>query len=87
MKLNRLIYRSTADKEFLEGRNFTDLLSKCNENNKSKGINGLLLLSGGQFLQVLPNETLHIKCVVGSIPTFPKKRKFFLILDSLLVVC
>ncbi|MEM6998549.1 MAG: BLUF domain-containing protein, partial [Pseudomonadota bacterium] len=61
MKLNRLIYRSTADTGFLKRKNFTDLLSKCNENNELKGINGLLLLSGGQFLQVLegPSKFLN----------------------------
>lgn len=53
MKLNRLIYKSIANKKFLEEGDITKLLNQSIRNNKAKGINGILLLSGHQFLQVL----------------------------------
>lgn len=61
MKLNRLIYKSTADPKFMDAKGFSDLLSQCNSKNETQGINGLLLLSGNHFLQVLegPSEFLN----------------------------
>lgn len=60
MKLNRLIYKSTAHPKTLEKENISNLLEKAIKHNKSHGINGLLLLSGNNFLQVLEGPSKFI---------------------------
>lgn len=67
MKLNRLIYKSTAKQKSLEDKVLSDLVSQCSSNNKSRGINGLLLLSDNRFLQVLEGPSKFLNELYQSI--------------------
>lgn len=53
MKLCRLIYKSIAYEKTLEPQSLDDILNTALTFNKKAGINGLLILSGDRFLQVL----------------------------------
>lgn len=60
MKLNRLIYKSIASPKTMEEENISNILETSIKHNKSHGINGLLLLSGNYFLQVLEGPSKFI---------------------------
>ena len=67
MKLNRLIYKSTAHAKSLEQDSISNLLERSISNNKTKGINGLLLLSGNNFLQVLEGPSFFVNDLYKNI--------------------
>lgn len=49
------IYMSSST-ELLNEDQLIDLLTKCRENNKQRGITGMLLYADGSFMQVLEGE-------------------------------
>jgi hypothetical protein len=67
MKSCRLIYRSVARPDLLENDGLQDLLEECVEHNARLGIKGLLVVSGGQILQVLEGPPNFVNEVFRNI--------------------
>jgi hypothetical protein len=49
----RLIYKSVATEEIVSNETLSEITGKGASHNREKGITGLLVLSGNEFLQVL----------------------------------
>ena len=63
----RLIYRSIADPNSLDERSLLDLENQAANNNRRLGICGLLLLSGGRYLQVLEGIPKFVNQVYAKV--------------------
>jgi len=63
----RLIYRSTCSATFLANEELRALVNQSAENNRRHDINGLLLLSGSRFLQVLEGPSAAVNRLFGRI--------------------
>lgn len=67
MPICRLIYRSTACEDTLSNKELAAIQHLSVENNSNKGVTGLLVLSGDQFLQVLEGESKDINELYAKI--------------------
>jgi hypothetical protein len=63
----RLIYRSTCAASFMPNEDLRELVQQSARRNKEAGITGLLLLSGGAFLQVLEGPSKAVNQLFGRI--------------------
>ncbi|MGD8956421.1 MAG: BLUF domain-containing protein [Chromatiaceae bacterium] len=79
MKPSRLIYRSLATEEVTSNEALRDIESKASENNSTKGITGLLVLSGNTFVQVLEGPALDITELFGRIMADKRHRQVQLV--------
>ena len=79
MKPSRLIYRSLATEEVISNEALRDIESKASENNSTKGITGLLVLSGNTFVQVLEGPALDITVLFGRIMADKRHRQVQLV--------
>lgn len=79
MKPSRLIYRSLATEEVISNEALRDIESKASENNSTKGITGLLVLSGNTFVQVLEGPALDITELFGRIMADKRHRQVQLV--------
>lgn len=67
MKSCRLIYKSVARPDLLEGGGLQELLDECVEHNLKLGIKGLLVVSGDRILQVLEGPSTFVNELFRSI--------------------
>lgn len=56
----RLIYRSIANPDSLDERSIANLENRAANNNRRLGVCGLLLFSGGRYLQVLEGTSKFV---------------------------
>jgi hypothetical protein len=63
----RLIYQSVCTRNPIDNHDLRDLVQRSTEQNKAAGINGLLLLSGNRFLQVLEGPSDAVNALFGRI--------------------
>lgn len=66
MKLCRLIYLSRATCP-MSAAELTDLVRKSSESNHARGLTGLLLHSGGHFMQVLEGDEIQLASLYAKI--------------------
>lgn len=74
MTLIRLLYVSDATRPFL-GREIDALVAKSRSNNDALGITGILLNSGGQFLQVLEGDEPGVLALFDKIRRDPRHNQ------------
>ena len=67
MKICRLIYRSIARADWLTPENLEALLHQSTDKNEQLGIRGLLVVSGGRFLQVLEGSQRFVNQIYNRI--------------------
>ena len=79
MKPSRLIYRSLATEEVVSNEALRDIESKASANNSTKGITGLLVLSGKTFAQVLEGPALDLTELFGRIMADKRHRQVQLV--------
>jgi len=63
----RLIYKSTSTAEVVSNKTLRNLEQRASDNNKRKGITGLLVLTGNEFLQVLEGGAADVTHLFGQI--------------------
>jgi hypothetical protein len=71
MELSRLIYISDATCDF-SSANLKKLVDRAKINNQRMGITGLLLFSGGHFMQLLEGDWLAISSLYTRISADPR---------------
>ncbi len=71
MKLSRLIYLSDATRP-MNDRELGALVEHCRINNETQGITGMLLHSGGHFMQVLEGDAMSISSLYTRICSDPR---------------
>ena len=71
MKLQRLVYISDAKNPFTRA-DLTQLVSSCRESNRARGISGILLYSGGHFMQMLEGQGMQISSLFSKISLDPR---------------
>lgn len=71
--LIELIYTSTAVREFSEDE-LADILTKSVQNNRRRGITGLLLYSNGTFMQAIEGKADAIDALFKTIKSDPRHR-------------
>lgn len=67
MKRCRLIYRSKVQIDFPRKPELEKILSKAKEHNNEKGIVGMLILTGDQFLQILEGPVRYVNQLYNKI--------------------
>ncbi|MDJ0863394.1 MAG: BLUF domain-containing protein [Gammaproteobacteria bacterium] len=67
MRNCRLVYRSTARPEVLAGEQLAKLQQECDANNARLHVKGLLVVSGGHFLQVLEGAPRFVNEIFAAI--------------------
>ena len=71
MPLQRLVYISDA-KAPMTRDEVTHLVSSCRESNRARGISGILLYSGGHFMQMLEGQGMQISSLYSKISLDPR---------------
>lgn len=71
MKLCRLIYLSRAAGP-ISAAKLTELVRKSSESNHARGLTGLLLYSGGHFMQVLEGDEIQLTSLYAKITADPR---------------
>jgi hypothetical protein len=71
----RLIYRSVSTDDFVCNETLSDITEKGAENNRKKGITGLLILTGNEFLQVLEGPLEAVNHLYLTIAKDPRHTK------------
>jgi len=71
MNMCRLVYISEAARPF-SPEELEALIAHSSENNRSRGISGLLLYSGGQFMQALEEEEMRVHTLYSRIAVDPR---------------
>ncbi len=79
MKRCRLIYRSVAQPEAVEPEGMREIVERSQRNNETAGIDGLLVLTGGEFLQVLEGPVTFVNELYGRILGDPRHHRIQLI--------
>lgn len=79
MKLSRLIYKSTATPEVVPNQMLRDIEEQASAANTEKGITGLLVLTGGIFLQVLEGSARDLTALFGNIIADKRHRALELV--------
>ena len=79
MKPCRLIYRSIANREFLNPEQLTKLANESSSNNRRLGICGILALSDGNFLQLLEGPQKFVNELYCKIVKDPRHYQVELI--------
>ena len=74
MNLVRVIYISDATTKVVDSE-LAELIARASGNNETLGITGLLIYSGGHFLQVLEGETLRLNSLFSRIVADPRHTK------------
>jgi len=65
-KIYKLIYLS-SETEFFNEHELLTILEKSIKNNKKKGITGVLLYSGGNFIQLLEGPKTEVESLFSSV--------------------
>jgi hypothetical protein len=73
MGLSRIVYLSEAVKLLSHGK-LRALVDGCSERNHAHGVSGLLLHSGGNFMQVLEGEEMVIATLYAKIAKDPRHK-------------
>lgn len=79
MTLCRMIYKSIATAEVVSNETLRDLEKRAGEINMTKGITGLLVLTGNSFLQVLEGTAVDVTELFGRISSDKRHRRLELI--------
>lgn len=79
MKSYRLIYKSVATAEVVSNETLRHLEQQSSAANAAKGINGLLVLAGNVFLQVLEGPAREVTELFGRIMNDKRHRQVELV--------
>ena len=77
------VYVSSAPQE-LTARELTELLSEIRERNKHRGITGMLLYRGGNFLQVIEGPESAVNGLLKSLTKDPRHKDLIVLKRSVI---
>lgn len=77
----QLVYVSSATQPFTQSQ-LVDLLTKSRINNARRGITGMLLYKGGNFIQVLEGQKSNVSELLEIIKADPRHRGTELLLEE-----
>lgn len=79
--MRRIVYLSTATR-LMSDTELLEVLRVSRENNARDGVTGLLLYSGGNFIQLLEGDSDAVSAVCARVEKDPRHHRMLIMLDD-----